>query len=549
MGIESNETDTPATGQTTQGNAQGFGGVDLGTGAGAPTGGMDFLGLQARIGISRIDSSVEPYLEKILDLVKKNLADATLVRFTGLTNSYAIQHEGSDGTLNFFGIQFVSAGDPVSPQYYPASIRLRLMSDELRERFTNKRIRIADARVILAGYQPDMDKFYDMADTIVKTFQITSVPELKNAQIMSLTTNEFVVDWRLAEAKNAESQLSPHGIRPRMDIGLTLKAKIKSDLGREFREMDTDYRTLGVIGGYTEIREREEFNIDNRRVLLYQPVFNITVCNATIPLEGVGAILLAALAPTIYNTQFWARQWQDLSDGQPNPGMLEENPENRGRPLVLKDMEELSEFVRTYFARPVISFQFQDGRDNIPGMWRMASPDGAAKAHFISRLSNFFGAAEDPQASAGELSRVIDTRYDGAYGDPNGILHDSRNVDYLYIAAHNGVGSIDPQMRRILLGGGDNPTERARIVQNVTNSFIPLFLETQALLNPDFIKWIISKTDGRRLSIVDPNSQQESRSLGSFLDGFGNSTNMGSIVSNGVVNRGLGLSSVWGSFV
>lgn len=547
MGIESNVNDhspAGATAQESQANQSSFTGADLGGGLGAPGGSGDFLNLISKIGISRIDSSVEPYLDKVLKLVKDNLSNVTLVRLQRISNSYAVRYDGPDGVVNFFGIQFVSASDPVSQQFYPASIRLRPMHEELREMFADKKIRMSDARIILAGYEPDMAKFYEMADTIVRTFQVTSTPELKNAQIMSLTSNEFAVDWRLSEARNAENSLSPHGIRPRMDIGCTVKAKIKNDLGREFREFDTDYRTLGVIGGYTEIREKEEFTINNQRVMMYQPVFNITVCNANIPLEGVASILLATFAPTIYSTLFWAKQWNDLSDGQPNPGMLEENPDSRGKPIVLKDQEELLDFVRTYFATPVIVFQFQDGRDSIPGMWRLAATTPEAKNHFVGRLTNFFGTAAEDSTSA-ELSRVVETRFDGAYGDPNGILHDSRDIDYLYITARNGWASVDHGMRRVLLGGSENSTDRARLIQTVTNSFIPLFLNSMAVVNPDFVKWIIQKTDARRLVLIDPNSQAESRSIGSFINGFGSTQNMGSIVSNGATNRGLNLSSVW----
>ena len=550
MGIESNdyapqggEPLNPEQRQENQTRHTNFAGAELG-GSEAPEGSLDFLALSSRIGISRIDSSVEPYLEKIIKLVKENLPNITVVRLERLSNSYAIQYPGSDGTLNFFGLQFISTSDPVSQNFYPASVRLRPMHEELKERFADQRIRLSDARIILAGYEPDMAKFYQMADTIVRTFQVTSISALKNAQIMSLTSSEFVADWRLSEAKNAEDTLSPHGIRPRMEVGLTIKAKIRSELGKEFREFDTDYRTLGVIGGYTEIRDREEFTVNNQRVLLYRPVFNITVCNATIPLEGIGVVLLAALAPTIYSTQFWLKQWQDLSEGQPNPGMLEENPDSRGRPIILKDQEELLEFSKVYFARPEIVFQFQDGRDSIPGMWRLAANSVDDKNHFINRLTNFFGAPEE-NVGATELSRVIETRYDGAYGDPKGMLHDSRDIDYLYIAAKNGMGSIDHNMRRVLLGGSDNPVDRARLVQSVTNSFLPLYLNTLSVINADFIKWVLQKTSDRRMMIVDPNSQVESRSFGSFVDGFGSSVNMGSIVTSGVVNRGLNIGSVW----
>jgi hypothetical protein len=521
-----------------------FSGVNLGTGS-APSGSNDLVNLLNKLGVKSIDSSVKPYLDEMMKLIDDNMPGCSLERLDRLTNSYAVKFNGSDGTINFFGLQFVSTSDPIQAEFYPASIKLGPMIQELRERYAGKQIRLVDARIILVGYEPEMSRFGKMADTIVRFLQVTSIQDVKEAQVGALVGTEFAADWRLSEARAAEDLLSPHGVRPRMDIGLTIKAKITNNLGREFRGYDVDYKLIGVIGGYVEIREKEAFTINGQQLMLYRPVFNITVCNSVIPLEGVGAILLAALAPTIYNTKFWAKQWQDLNDGKPNPGLLEEDPARRGQGYVLKDQEELLEFINTYFAPPAIAFQFQDGRDGIPGMLRLALNDAGQKAHFMARLAHFFGAPSEDNAGQLTLSHFIETRYDGVYGDPKGVLHDSREIDFLGIAAMNGAGSINADMRRILLAGAGGPTDRARLVSQATGSFTPLYLDNISAINPDFIRWIVTKTDAQRLTIVDPNSHTEARSFGSFLDGFGSTSNIGSIVTNGVANRGLNLSSVW----
>jgi hypothetical protein len=504
---------------------------------------MDFSQLSSRLGINRIDQAIEPYLEKIMKLVSEQLPSISRVALSRLPNSYALRFDSADGVINYFGMVFVSTGDPISQKFAPQSIRLSPMIKELKDLHPGKAVRLVDGRVILSNYQPEMDKYYEMADAIVRIFQVTCIPELRNAQILALTSNEFVVDHRISEARNAENQLSAHGVRPRMDVGMTLKAKLRNDLGREFSDLDNDYRLLGVIGGYTEIREREEFTVNGVRVMLYQPIFHITVCNSILPLEGVAAVMMAALAPSIYGTDFWATQWRDLSDGRPQPGFLEEDPNAPGRPVVLKDQDELLQFNHTYMAKPHISFQFLDGRDSIPGMWRMSSSVPEVKSHFLNRLTHFFAAPEEQVNS--EMTRVIEIRYEGAYGDPSGNLSDSRDIDYLQIAAKNGVGSIDQAMRRTLLSNSDNSTDRARIVSSVTGNFMPLYLSSVAVVNPDFFRWIVGKTDARGMVIVDPNHQTAARSIGSFTDGFGSQMNIGTVVSSGQVSRGLGLSSVW----
>ena len=283
--------------------------------------------------------------------------------------------------------------------------------------------------------------------------------------------------------------------------------------------------------------------------MMYRPVFNITTCMSVLPLEGVALILLAALAPSIYNSLTWARQWSNLSEGQPNPGFLEEDPHNRGKPLPVTNQEELKDFLRTYMTPPHIAFQFRDGADNIPGMVKLSSPNPQARNDFVSRIAHFFGTEERQFSEIADFCRLWETRYDGAYGEHSGVLHDSRDIDYLYIAAKNGMGAIDPTMRAILLGQSPNPTDRAKIIQNVTGTFISLYLDSQMVINPDFIRRVIQVIDQRGLKIVDPTSQTEARSFGSFLDGFGNTQNIGSIVTNGQNGRpGLNLNSVWNNW-
>jgi hypothetical protein len=541
MGIQSHEAPGSAN-EAPQPTAEPIGSP------GAVIGALDFLTLSSGLGIDRIDSTIEPYLTEVEKLVKDKLKSVEMVRLTKLNNAYAFKFNGPDGYLNFFGLYFASLSDPVSQHYYPSSLKLRAIHEELKTVYGDKRIRISDARVVFGGYPQDMERAFKMADTIVRTFQATSYNEVKNSKVSALLSNEFTVDWRISEARAVEDELSPHGVRPRMDVGMTFKAKIKNEHGREFREFENEYHTVGVIGGYTEIREKEEHVVNGQRVLLYRPVFNITVCNSIIPLEGVASIMLAAFAPTIYNTQFWAKQWADLTKGSSNPGHLEENPDNRGRPIELGDQDELVEFVRTYFAQPIIAFQFQDGRDIIPGMWRLGTPDPIEKNLFVNRLGRFYGDEVEQNASSFELAINLEQRFEGVYGDKKATLLDSRDIDYLWVAAHNGYGAISREMRAVLLGCSENPVDRATVIQNATQSFTPAWFTTVSAVNPEFIKWIVSKADASRLVIIDPNSRAETRSIGSYLGGFGSASGIGSIVSNGIVNRGLSVGSVWSNY-
>jgi hypothetical protein len=513
----------------------------------APTGAADFLGLRSMIILDQADGTVEPYLEEVLKQAKTKIPNLGYEKLQNLSNTYAYSFEGDDGYVNAFGLLFVSMSELVSQKMIPASMRLEPLLQELRDRYAkqDKKIRLADARVIIVDYAPDMERTFQMAATIVRTFNVTSIPAARNATIDSLVGTEFAINWSLTEARKLERQLSPHGVPPRMDFGATINAKIQHQFGRNLKEYEVDYQPLAVIGGYVEIRGREMFTVNGQQRLLYRPVVMITVNNAVIPLEGVGAIALAAIAPAIYNSLWWASQWNNLGENEPQPGLLEEDAERPGHPYILKSKEEVKTFIETYFATPEIAVQYQDGRDVIPGMHLLADPRPDHKNYFGERLTKFFGAPQEDLSNV-IISQVIEHRSDGVYGEPNGTLHDSRDVDYLYIAAKNGVSSIAQHTRDVLIKGSENPAERAQIVADITGSFNPLFLNTIAAVNADFIKGIIRMTQARGLTIVDPNSQMEARPFGSFITGFGSSTGISSIVSNGFANRGgAGLSSVW----
>lgn len=538
MAIESN-IDTSAPTPTAE-KAAGFSGAAIGSG---PTGNADFLSLLSKASVSRIDAAVEPYLEKVKKVLSDNLGNIEMIRLERAINSYVFVYKGEDGVESLYGIQFVSTTDPVPQNYVPQTVKFRLINEEIKDRYAGKHIRIVNIRTVVAGYAPDMDRAENMADSMVRSFRAVATPFVRNADVGFFTTNEFVADWRISEARAMETKLSGSGIRPRMDIGLTLKAKIRNELGREFRELADDYRNVGVIGGYTEIRDKEIRNINGQNVLVYTPVFVITVLNAEIQLEGVAAILLAALAPTIYNTMFWAKQWSELNDKSAQPGLLEKDEDNRNKPVVLKDQEELAAFIRAKFASPIVAFELQDGGEIIPGLHNLVMNDAQGRQGFINRLSNFF--KTDAVTNPPELSRVIETRFDGVCGDTNGTLTDSREYDFLTIAAKAGLGAINDDVRRILLGGSDQPADRARVISDFTNSFFPLAVGTVAAINYDFIKWIIDQCGANRMLITDPGAQMVARPFGSLLEGFGSGAGIGSIITNGITARGSTVASFW----
>jgi hypothetical protein len=513
----------------------------------APTGALDFLSIVSKMNVNRIDAAVEPYLKDVLKIVQDELGVDTvsLEPIEKMGSAYAFKYQGLDGNLYFFGVLFMSLYDQASTSK-PASDRLKGIVASLREKYSQEAFTLLDARVIVSNYPAEMDRSFQMGSTIVRTFAAASMPELKNITVRNLQSTQFEVDWNPAEAAALESSWSPHGVRPRMAISMTVKAKIRQSWGRPGEDYEAEYRPLGVIGGYMEIREHEPVYDNYGGVKeLYRPVFNITVCNALIAHPAVACFMLAAVAPTITNKLFWIRQWNQLSDGHPNPGNLEPDPDRPGLPIHLNTQEELRYFVEAKFATPVIAFQFQDGKDGIPGLWKMGSTRPEDKQQFLSQVAAFFG-TEASELSRFPLSNIIGSTYDGVYGDVNGELTDSRKVDFLSIAANNGVGSITPEMRALLLTSYGRAEDKAKVIRDQVQTFVALYTDTQVVTGFDFIKAVIGLCDQNGLTLVDPDNRGEGRAFGSYIDGLGSAANMGTIVqAGGMMNRGTNYGSVW----
>jgi len=526
-----------------------FSGTGFGTSS-APDGSLDIMSMLANMGLSRIDAAVEPYLNEVLKLLQNQDKDIRMESMPRNPNAFAFRKDTPDGVANLFGIYFVQAGETASANYTPISQRIGGMRQDLQNQYVaaGQKFRMVDARVILATYEPEMARTREMAATIQSAFTVATNATYRNAQLGQLVRDEFAVSWSVSEARQIENMISPHGVRPRMDIGMVLSAKVKTNMGdtRDFRDQDTQMVPIGVIGGYVDIRPEEMFPVPNGSggVSMYQPVVNITTCLSFLPLEGIGAIMLALFAPNAYNGTYWMSQWRDMSPGNPNPGNLDVDPENRGKVLELHSAKELESFARARFAKPQIVFQFQDGRDNIPGMQRLSLDNVEQKQHFMERLTNFFdvGSAD---ARGVVLSVTIEPRHDGVYGDMKGTLRDSREVDLLALLARSGAGSVDGDIRSIMMSGGNSPADRARIIQEHTGTFMPLYFDTQAVLNPAFVDWIGKTAQSKGLTVQDTSIRNQGRSMGSFTTGFGNAGDVQPITSSGIGNRFGGAQSIW----
>ena len=510
------------------------------------TGNLDFLGLQDLIGIQSVDPNIEPYLEGVTEAVKKAIPGVERRKFPRRENCHGFIYRGEDGYVSAFCILFTTTGDPVTPSFHPTSMRGANLNEDLREMYPGERIRLIDMRVIISDSPAEMARVSQMANAIVTAFQVVTVQRAKDATVSEIGTVEFSPDWSPNNARSFIEKYSPHSVLPRSDLGMVLRAKIDGpNTNPAMRDLETTYRAVAAITGYVEFKEKEVVPTGTGQMAtLYTPVFNITSIMSTMPLPGMATIVMAALAPAVYNSKWWARQWTNFSKDLPNPGTLEMDPDGKNQPYFVESQEEMLKFLGDWCTAPKIAFQLQDGRDIIPGMQYMVSEDSQEQAHFLQNLMHFYH-AENDLAPGTKICETIEYRFDGVYGEPNGVLVDSREIDYLSMIARGGAGSVSLEDRAVLLGVSDRPQDRAAIVSRFTGRFVPEYLTTVSLLNPAFLDWVVSKIKARGLAIIDPNHMAEGRTFSSFGAGFGSGAGMASPIQSGLVRPGLNLSSNW----
>jgi len=259
------------------------------------------------------------------------------------------------------------------------------------------------------------------------------------------------------------------------------------------------------------------------------------VCNSIFPLPGVGMMMLGAIASDILNSNppVWLAQWGRLAKGEPNPGLLEADPEKKDRALEITDTEELRMFARNRLATPYICFDFLEGGDNIPGLKQIFAQDTAIRQHFLDTMSNFFKAPRE-QLGEIEMARQMAIHYDGIF-QSNGQYKDSRYIDYLDVAASQGFAAIgqDPTLRAILLGN-PNPQDLAKVTQQYAGgTFKPVYANFLVAVNNGFLAWIAQKTQMAQIRLINPSMPMSVRPFGSIFEGFGAASAVMSPVGSG----------------
>ena len=510
--------------------------------ADAPRG--DFFSFMDRLDVPNVSPEIEPYLKKVRSVVENSLDNVTVRQVERAPNAWVFHRNDPEGIAVVYGIYFVGQSDLPAPELPPVSARLESLRKRIKEMFGDRRNNIVQLVIVQTGYTGDMERYEQMARSIVTSLKVETVPAVRSTSIIDLGGPVFEVDYSEDRVRAAVRRWSPHGVMPRIETGISITAKPRREDDRDRRDRDNDPedydftadRSFVSIGGFLEVGNfiPDENNRDTGGK--YELRYNVTTIATRAPMPGIAAIALGVLAPLVANQRFGMRQFARFGKNDPNLGMVMEDITAKGGLLQLENERELSAFYDKWFHRPDVVLNYQWGHEQIPGLWRMVSGDtGERSRNFIAMLAEFLN-VEEPDSRTLRMAARWGTRIDGYYGNTEGQLRDSRDFDYFTLAQSMGVNVLDDARRDIMTTVTEDrrwTRDRQRLTAELAPGFTPMFETVLSGMNPDFIRWI-NESARKNIDIIDRN---EARAYGNGrmqrrTSNFGDPRDMGTMVNS-----------------
>ena len=503
----------------------------------------DFYDVMTRLDIQSISADIEPYMKKVRETIEQCLPGTTIRQVDRVPNAWVFHRNDPDGIAVVYGVYFVNQSDLPSAEGAPVSARLDPLRRRIKEMFGSTSNNIVQLVEIMTGYAGDMERYDNMARSIVTTLKMETDPTLRDITVLDLGGPSLEVDYSEDRVKAQVRRYSPHGVIPRIESGLSITAKPRKDRDGRDRDDDdvedfdfTQDNSFVSIGGYLEIGDWIPDRENRETGGKYELRYNVTAIASRIPHAGVAALAIGVLAPLVANRRFGLNQFARFTKNSANLGLVMADPENKDRLFEIDDMRDLELFYDRWFHAPDIVLNYQWGHEQIPGMWRMAAGGASDRNHaFIGLLSAFLN-VDEPTGRALRMSERWGTRIDGYYGDANGHLRDSRDFDYCHLANQLGVNILNDERRDIMCTITEDrrwTRDRQKLTAEQLPNFVPMSETLLSGINPDFIRFINESARASGVDIIDRN---ESRGYGTGRSmrrssQFGDPRDMGSMVN------------------
>lgn len=443
-------------------------------GAGTPFDMLALVGQGAALG-----PDIDKFLEEIVGQLNKNAkaiigTEVRVVRLQKPMGTHAFV-AGDNAVV----LLFENMLGPDLPNYQPKS-------SFIGQAFEALKVEVPGTVMLAAPIVSPQDyaRVSNWASYIIRCLAVEMNPRLNTTfNKLKQGNPRYIVDYDLQTALSMENQYSPHSVRPRANIGLTVRLS-KNGLnafGGNFQNGPEDAEPLISIVGYVDwIRCDSDPQTNQHK---FWPEAKITAITSPVPFKGMVPLALAIWSSAFVTEGRWRNQYMTFGDRAPNIGhLLDQTVTKDNKIFSVKDLSQRDQIINSWTYPPVASLAVVEGQARIPSISDFSDTSLNEKA--VKHIAEFFEITPPAGTQAFVVSNI---EYIGTIGQMGGVLEDSRNIDYLHLMASE--GAQNEQSRRLLMRS-HNPVFRAEVVAQKTGTFRSLYQEHTAVIERGLIAWL-----------------------------------------------------------
>ena len=447
------------------------------------------------------------YLDTVLTKLKELMGEFVVIPIN--TNSIACRiiadPTKSVGVALLFAETYSNSDVPPTEHLSEVMSRLRRVSD------------VAILQTIVIA-EEDYVKAHNMANHIESQID-TNMNDAK-LNIVSFKRDSFVCTADINRVRKFISDYSPHGVPARVDVGILLSALVEKEGPVRFGESKYDEVPILAIGGYTSYTLNNnlyQFGAAgmNRAQATNIACVNITEIVANRAYREFISIAVPIATHHLIKNNGWLNAYNTYAPHVPNLGNLVMDQETR-KLSVCTNQTERDNFVMEHIqCPPYIAIDISDGRARISGIDHYAQEKSAyrLKADIETFLGVNMKLNHDPVVSKTK-------NFDGYVKNKDGIIVDSRNIDYLYLCCNN----VDLETASKFMVETSDPSVKVTQIKGVHPDMRPLYSTTKVVLHGEFISKLGSHLENAvRIKFDSVNHGMFGTS--SFLNGIGPDVN------------------------
>ena len=355
-------------------------------------------------------------------------------------------------------------------------------TEHLAEIMTRFR-RTEDAKILqtIVVAEEDYVKAHNMANHILS--QISTNINAETLNIASFKSDNFTCTSDISKVRKFISDYSPHGVPARVDVGVLLSALVEKEGPVRFGENRYDEVPILAVGGYTSytlnsnLYQFGNVNMNRAQQATNKACVNITEIVANRAFREFISIAIPIATHQFIKNNGWLNAYNTYAPHVPNLGNLVMDQETR-KLSVCTNQTERDNFVMEHIqCPPYVAIDISDGRARISGLDHYAQD----KSAYVLKqdIESFIGAIELAHEPIVDKVKV----YDGYVKNKDGLIVDSRNIDYLYLCCNN----VDLETASKFMIQPPDPATRVAQIKGVHPDMRPLYSTTKVVLHGEFI--------------------------------------------------------------